>query len=83
MPIMLQVMLMTSSHAESNGIPTRYSYQKLKLPHCKTNEGVRTLSYIDPSLCNKLDKSFKTSVSPNACKCNLKDYYLRKSNKKE
>ena len=25
------------SHAESNGIPTRCFYQKLKLPHCKTN----------------------------------------------
>ena len=36
------------SHAECNGIPTRYSYQKLKLPHCKTNQGLRALSYIVP-----------------------------------
>ena len=33
-------------HAECNGIPTRYSYQRLKLPHRKTNQGLRALSYI-------------------------------------
>ena len=38
------------SHAECNGIPTRYSYQNLKLPHRKTNQGLRALSYIGPSL---------------------------------
>ena len=27
------------THAESNGIPTRCSYQKLKLSHRKTNKG--------------------------------------------
>ena len=31
------------SHAEPNGIPTRCSYQKLKLPHRKTNQGLRAL----------------------------------------
>ena len=60
------------SHAESNGIPTRCFYQKLKLPHCKTNQGLRALSYIGPSLWNKLDKSLKTSVSLNAFKHNFK-----------
>ena len=34
------------SDAECNGIPTRYSYQKLKPPHRKTNQGLRALSYI-------------------------------------
>ena len=29
--------------AECNRIPTRYSYQKLKLPHRKTNQGLRAL----------------------------------------
>ena len=33
------------SHAESKGIPTRCSYQKLKMPHCKTNQGLRALLY--------------------------------------
>ena len=36
------------THAKSNGIPKRCSYQKLKLPHHKTNHGLRTLSYIGP-----------------------------------
>ena len=70
------------SHAESNGIPTCYFYQKLKLPHCKTNQGLRALSYIGPSLWNKLDKSLKTSVSLKAFKHNFKDYYSRKVIKK-
>ena len=70
------------SHAESNEIPTRCTYQKLKLPHRKTNKDLRALSYIGPSLSNKLDKSLKTSVSLNAFKHNLKDYYFRKGNKK-
>ena len=34
------------SHAEYNGIPTRYSYQKLKLPHRKTNQGLRVIGVI-------------------------------------
>ena len=38
------------SKVECNGIPTRYSYQKLKLPHRKTNQGLRALSYVGPSL---------------------------------
>ena len=71
------------THAESNRIPTRCSYQKLKLPHHKTNQGLRALSYIGPSLWNKLDKSLKTSVSLNTFKHNLKDYYFKKGNKKE
>ena len=70
-------------HAECNGIPTRYSYQKLKLPHRKTNQGLRALSYIGPSLWNKQDKSLKTSASLNSFKHNIKDYYFRKGNKKE
>ena len=47
------------SHVEYNRIPTRYSYQKLNLPHCKRNQGLGALPYIGPSLYNKLDKSFK------------------------
>ena len=71
------------THAESNGIPTGCSYQKLKLPHRKTNQGLRALLYIGPSLWNKLDKSLKTSVSSNAFKHNLKDHYFKKGNKQE
>ena len=70
------------SQEERNGIPTHYSYQKLKLPHCKTNQGLRALSYIGSSLWNNQDKSSKTSASLNAFKRNIKDYYSRKGNKK-
>ena len=70
-------------HAEFNGIPICCSHQKLKLPHCKTNQGLRALSYIGPSLCNKLDKSLKPSVSLPAFKHNLKDYCFKKGSKKE
>ena len=70
-------------HAEYNGIPKRYSYQKLKLPHHKTNQGLRALLYIGPSLWNNQDKSLKTSASLDSFKHNIKDYYFRKGNKKE
>ena len=67
-------------HAECNRIPTRYSYQKVKLPHCKTTQGLRALSYIGPSLWNNQDKSLKTSASLHSFKHNIKDYYFRKGN---
>ena len=38
------------SHVECNGIPTRCSYQRLKLSHFQTNQDLRALSYIGPSL---------------------------------
>ena len=71
------------SHAECNGIPIRYSYQKLKLPHRKTNQVLRVLLYVGPSLWNNQDKSLKTSASLKAFKHNIKDYYYRKGDKKE
>ena len=63
------------SHAECNRIPTRYSYQKLKLPHCKTNQ-----SLIGPLFWNNQDNFWETSASSNAFKHNIKDYYFRKGN---
>ena len=68
----------TFSHAECNGIPTRYSYQKLKLPHRKTNQVLRALSYIASALWNNQDKACLS-----AFKHNIKDYYFRKGSKKE
>ena len=66
--------------AEFNRIPTRYSYQKLKLPHRKTNQGLRALSYVGPFLWNKLDNSLKMSASLNTFKHNLKNQYFRINN---
>ena len=71
------------SLAGCNGIPTRYSYQKLKLSHRKKNQGLRALSYIGPSLWNNQDNSLKTSASLKAFKHNVKDYHFRKENIKE
>ena len=51
------------SLAGYNEIPTRYSYQKLKLSHRKKNQGLRALSYIGPSLWNNQGKSLKTYTS--------------------
>ena len=66
--------------AEYNRIPTRYSYQKLKLSHRKTNQGLRALSYVGPFLWNKLDNSLKMSASLNTFKHNLKNQYFRINN---
>ena len=66
-------------NAECNGIPTRSSFQKLKLPRRKTNQGLRALSYIGPSLWHNLHKSLKATVSLNAFNHNIKDYFLGKS----
>ena len=70
-------------HAKCNGIPASYSYQKLKLPHRKPNQGFRALSYVGLSLWNIQDKSLKTSSSLNSFKHNIKDHYFQKGNKKE
>ena len=61
------------SKVECNGIPTRYS---LKLPHRKTNQGLRALSYVGPSLWNNLDKSLKTSASLNTFKHDIKKQFF-------
>ena len=71
------------SHADCIGVPTRYSHQKLKLPKRKTNQGLRALSYIGPSLWNNLDNSMKRCASLNSFKHKVKDYYLRKGNDNE
>ena len=57
---------------EINGIHTRSSYQKLDVPHRKTNVGQKALSYVGPSLWNNLNKTLKTS---NAFKHNIKQHF--------
>ena len=43
-----------------NGVHTRSSYQKLNVPHRKTNVGQKALSYVGPILRNNLNKTLKT-----------------------
>ena len=59
------------SKVECNGI----------LPHRKTNQGLRALSYVGPSLWNNLDKSLKTSASLNTFKHDIKNPFFRMNNK--
>ena len=42
---------------ETNGVQTRSSYQKLNVPHRKTNVVQKALSYVGPSLRNNLNKT--------------------------
>ena len=69
--------------AEANGIQTRFSYLKLKVPHRKTNVGQQALSYIGPSLWNNLNMTQKTSTSLNAFKHNIKQHYFSELKRKE
>ena len=68
---------------EINGIHTCSSYQKLSVPHQKTNVGQKALSYVDPSLWNNLSKTLKTSTSLNTFKHNIKQHYFNEMKKKE
>ena len=45
-----QLYELNSSQAECNRIPTRHPYQKLKIPHHKTNQGLRFTSGLNQSL---------------------------------
>ena len=68
---------------EINGIHTRSSYQKLNVPHRKTNVEQKALSYVGPSLWNNLNKTLKISTSLNAFKHNIKQHYFNELEKKE
>ena len=68
---------------ETNGVHTRLSYQKLDVPHRKTNVGQKSLSYVGPSLWNNLKKTLKTSISLIAFKHNIKQHYFNELKKTE
>ena len=68
---------------ETNGVHTRSSYQKLNVPHRKTNAGQKALSYVGPSLWDNLNKTLKRSTSVNAFKHNIKQHYFTEFKKKE
>ena len=68
---------------ETNGVHTRSSYQKLNVPHRKTNVGQKALSYVGPSLWNNLNKTLKTLTTLNTCKRNIKKHYFNELKKKE
>ena len=68
---------------KTNGVHKRSSYQKLNVPHQKTNVGQKALSYVGPLLWNNLNKTLKTSTSLNTFKHNIKKHYFNELKKKE
>ena len=57
---------------ETNEVHTRSSYQKLNVPHRKTNVGQKALSYVGPLPWNNLNKTLKTLTSLNTFKHDIK-----------
>ena len=55
----------------------RNSYQKLQQPFCETNTGQNALSFIGPTLWNKVPEEIKRTTNLNAFKHNLKKHYLK------
>ena len=81
--IIVLTILMRYVPLKTNGVHTHSSYQKLNVKHRKLNVGLKTLSYVGPSLWKNLNKTLKTSTSLNAFKHNSKQYYFNESKKKE
>ena len=69
--------------ADQEGISTRFSFQKLKLPLKKTNMGKNSLSFTGPFLWNKLPNSLKSCLNVNNFKHSLKEYFILQMKKKE
>ena len=72
--------IFTTQHNSKHYVP---SYQKLNVPHRKTNVGQEALSYVGHSLWNNLNKTLKSSTSLNTSKHNIKKHYFNKYKKKE
>ena len=63
-------------YASQGRISSRNNYAKLKVPFRKTTMGQKSLSYIGPSVWNKLPSSMKRN-SLNKFKHDVKKHYLR------
>ena len=61
-----------------NGVITRSSNKKLKLPFRKTKLGIQSLSYVGPNTWNGLPNNFKSATNINSFKHYIKEYFLRK-----
>ena len=65
----------------SDRASTRNSYKKLTQPFRKTMQGQGSISYIGPSVWNKLPENIKRSDSMNSFKHNVKKHYLKELTK--
>jgi len=63
-------------------VSTRNSLLKLNQPSRKTNQGQNCLSFIGPSIWNKLPDKIKESKSINNFKHKVKEYFFEEKNKK-
>ena len=64
-------------YASQGRISSRNNYARLKVPFRKTTMGQKSLSYIGPSVWNKLSSSMKRNISLNKFKHDMKKHYLR------
>ena len=64
-------------YASERRISSKNNYAKLKVPFRKTTMGQKSLSYIGPSVWNKLPSSMKRNISLNKFKHDVKKNYLR------
>ena len=69
--------------AGEGGMNTRSYFQKLIQPFRKTCQGQSSLSYIGPSVWNRLPANIKNTENLNTFKHNVKKYYLAELRKKE
>ena len=60
----------------------RNSYQKLQQTFRETNTGQNTLSFIGPTLWNKVPPKLKRTTNLNALKRSLKKHYLKELGKR-
>ena len=63
--------------AGENGMSTRNGFQKLSQPFRKTNQGQKALSYIGPSVWNKLPEQIKKTINLNTFKHSVKRFYFK------
>ena len=61
-----------------NGVITRSSNKKLKLPFRKTKLGIQSLSYVGPNTWNSLRYNLKSPTSVNSFNHYIKEYFLKK-----
>ena len=73
-PIYMSDMFKTASQSNVN---TRQTYSRLIRPLRKTNMGLNLISYLGPSLWNKLPENIKHSSSLITFKHKVKEYFLK------
>ena len=61
-----------------NGVITRSSNKKLKLPFRKTKLGIQSLSYVGPNTWKSFPDNLKSATSVNSFKHRIKEYFLKK-----